>query len=155
MKDFAQAHPHIEPEPRWTQNPDHRARHPLSLTQPSLTGTLETQIKEIYRGPNPQRGLKQICSTRRVRENHFKNSLLNLLLFLFYVLGFWLQDLSSPIRGQTQTPYTGRQNLNQQTATEAPSLHFKSRLARTVDSSTVTLMPLHRSSPFLFPGWNV
>ena len=77
------------------------------------------------------------------RENHFKNSLLNLLLFLFYVLGFWLQDLSSPVRGQTQTPYTVRQNLHQRTDTEAPSLRFRSRPARTADGSTLTLMPLH------------
>ena len=47
------------------------------------------------------------------------------ILLLFYVLVFWPQgtwDLSSPTRGWTRTPCTGRQNLKHWTTSEVPFL---------------------------------
>ena len=78
---------------------------------------------------------------------------------LFYVLVFWpggMWDLSSWIRNQTHTPFTGRQSVNHWTTKEVPVISFENdkskhlsysnssrKLQRKVNFQTHSMRPHH------------
>ena len=86
-------------------------------------------IEKVVMGKSTTLTLELFLLKRLFDVDHFLKSLLNLLEYCFcFMFGFFwprgMEDLSSPNRDQTLTPYTGRQSLNYLIAREvlAPEL---------------------------------